>query len=214
MAPQCPVIKVGATNGRAPRHAPASSPPATTCARPWQSGFVRLPRQAVRVAVLDPWARSSSSGMTTRRSAFIGRCLEAAWARGRRFFKPLAENSSRRPAGTISNPALNYGPGGTTSRTTGNPCTSSSESSWGTGHAVTRRVTFPQLTLRTESCDGNGGHLLSWRTVGRRCGRHNFPSCSGGCCTKVLRPHQQVSITADNVRAPRTHGRFIAPGIG
>jgi hypothetical protein len=30
----------------------------------------------------------------------------------------------------------------------------------------------------------------------------------------VLRPHQQVSITADNVRAPRTHGRFIAPGIG
>jgi len=152
--------------------------------------------------------------MTTRRSAFIGRCLEAAWARGRRFFKPLAENSSRRPAGTISNPALNYGPGGTTSRTTGNPCTSSSESSWGTGHAVTRRVTFPQLTLRTESCDGNGGHLLSWRTVGRRCGRHNFPSCSGGCCTKVLRPHQQVSITADNVRAPAPTAALSRLGSG
>ncbi len=96
----------------------------------------------------------------------------------------------------------------------GNPCTRSSESSWGTGHAVTRRVTCPQLTLRTESCDGNGGHMLSWRTVRRRCGRHNFPSCSGGCCTKVLRPHQLVSIMADNVRAPRTHGCFMRLGSG
>jgi hypothetical protein len=101
---------------------------------------------------------------------------------------------------------------GTTSRTTGNPCTSSSESSWGTGHAVTCRVTCPQLSLRTESCDGNGGHLLSWRTVRGRCGRHNFLSCSGGCCTKVLRPHQQVSIIADKVGAPGTYGRSFAPG--
>jgi hypothetical protein len=129
-----------------------SSAPDATCARSWH-GFVRQPRQTARVAVLDPSGAICRIRYDTRRSAFIGPCPEVGWSTGETLLQAARrELLEERPAGTISNPALNYGPGGTTSRTTGNPRTSSSESSWGTGHAVTRRVTYPQLTPRTESC--------------------------------------------------------------
>src|SRR6266542_4224567 len=85
-----------------------------------------------------------SSRSTTFRSSFVhhvrgpyscgSRRIPAERKRHWRGFNetfPSGDVSLVLPAGTISNPALNYGPGATTPYITGNPCTSSSESSCG-----------------------------------------------------------------------------------